>query len=329
MPRPNVSTLIACLGLFVHHARSIGVDIQHPAPGSTWPAGPLTVSWADAGGSPSMANLTECLLQLVVGGIEPDNYKILANFGSSECRVSAGGISGNIDANVAQSIQNGFYFMMTSNTSSAEQQVINYSSRFTLINMNGTTDPIYLTGANSAVGDDNVPAAVLNQLPAPAPAPVSTSSSTAVPTATSATSPPVVTVTAAPAYNNTSSNSSGVSSGTLIGLALGSLAAIVLGVGLLIWASVRWRRRRRATPRKDSADTDAILDTKPELPDSSVPPSSPPIQLGARQETYEVENTEKSPVEMAEPEMVYELEGDWSPWEAGPGRRSHAWDPTG
>lgn len=319
--------------LLIHNAFAIGVNFENPAAGATWPAGPITIRWTDAGGSPSMGDLTTYTLQLMVGGNSPENSEALQTIGKENGLVSEKSVEDEIQADVAESIQNGFYLMMTSNTSDGNQ-VINYSDRFTLIKMNGTTDTTYLNGANQEAGDvSNVPEAQYNVIAQP-----SSTSAAATSSAThiaSATSTITSTATASSSANAFSDN--GLSGGQSAALITGGIFAVIGLISLIIWIVFFTRRHRRKKAERNASTSgdslsdlgkSAFIDGKAELPAhrASSSHSTLPRELSPTVERYEMHGFDKRAE--APSEMVFELEGDIGLYEAGSGRRSRAYDPT-
>ncbi|KAM3422333.1 hypothetical protein BST61_g2692 [Cercospora zeina] len=319
------------LSLLVHDARAVGVSFTTPAAGATLPAGPITITWTDAGGSPDMAALDTYELQLLVGGNEPSNSEVIATIGTPGSQVSTGQVQGTIGPDIAQSFQNAFYLRMTSNTTDGNT-VINYSDRFTLINMKGTTDSVYLDGANAVRGADNVPAAQYNVIAQP------TSTSTA---STTATVSSTATATAtAPQTSTPSDSDEGSGVGMLIGIVIGGFLALVGVVSLFGWAFMLYRHKQRK--RKEQQGINELhnnnLDRprgvsqfgKVELPTRNslaTPQSAYSTELSPIGAKHELEADDGKPVEAARA-SIYELDSGWDGWEAMSGRKSKAWDPT-
>lgn len=275
-----------------------------------------------------MSDLVSYTLELMVGGNTADNSETLQTIGNANASVASGQAEDTIPTNIAQSVENGFYLRMTSNDSSGNQ-VINYSDRFTLISMNGATDAKYLNGANAAAGVTDVPEAQYNVISPPS----STSSATSATSSTSASASSTATITASSTPTPTPSDAPQppVATGLIAGLSIGLLAALIIIVGMAIWALVRWRKRRRQQkqPKVISSPPDStFLGDKAELPASSTINLTSPMELSPTEERYEVEAHDKAVEADGTTEFVYELEGDWNGWEAGNGRRSQAYDPT-
>lgn len=333
--------LFLVLSLLVHNVCAIGVRFTTPAAGATWPGGQnITVEWEDAGGSPDMAQLTGYMLNLVVGGNDPSNSDVVFALGAAEGQIADGQVEDYIPADIAQSIENGFYFRMESNTTDGNQ-VINYSNRFTLIRMNGTTEAQYLDGANSARGSSDVPPAQYNVLPQ-----TSQSASASAPASTTLTATATATPTGAPSENSGSDISDPIlPTSAKIGIGIGVLLALIGIASLFIWAYMlyRHRKRRRQSPPETTTDRSArtsrcakspFVDGKAELSAHSAAASSQSTiarstELSPISISYEMDGGGGKPTEAARA-SIYELEGDWSGWEAGTGRKSRikSYDPT-
>ncbi|EME87080.1 uncharacterized protein MYCFIDRAFT_210684 [Pseudocercospora fijiensis CIRAD86] len=322
----HLSFIFLFLSLLVNNAWAIGVEITSPSGGGTWPAGPITVKWVDGGGTPNMAQLTTYVLELLVGGNLPSNSKVIATLGGGHGKIQDGSVEDQIVADVAQSIENGFYFRMTSNTSSGNQ-VINYSNRFTLINLNGTTDSRYLDGANAVAGMDDVPSSQYNQIARP-------STTSGSPSSASPTS--IATTTTTATATSQPSSDDDLTTGVKVGIGVGACLALIGVISLFGWAYVFWRHKKRKqqhqaqhplnSARVSKYSAGAFLGNKVELPTEHAESSRSRLELSPTDERYEVHGSNK-PAEAARA-SIYELEGDWSGWEAGNGRKSKAYDPT-
>lgn len=321
--------------LLIRDAWSLGIDFTVPAGGATWPAGPLTVQWTDAGGYPDESDLVAYTLELVVGGNSPDNSEVLQSIGRPNGTIADGEVEDEVSANIAQSIQNGFYLKMTLNTTKGDQ-VINYSQRFTLISMKGTTDSVYLEGANAAAGDSaNVPEAQYNAIQSPA-STITPPGTASPPPNPSATAPPIV-----PSGEDDDDNvTSGMDKGTMAGLITGGILALIGFVSLFIWVAFFWRRiKQKREERKHGKEeqeqiihkhiTPTFIGHKAELAAHRTSGLHFPHtrQLSPQDERFEMNGLDKIAEVPASP-MVYELEGSWDGWEASSGRKSKAYDPT-
>jgi len=275
-----------------------------------------------------MSNLVTGTVVLVVGGIATDDTQVLTTIGSPNVSIADGQVTGNIPANVAQSIQNGFYLMMTSNTTDGNS-VINYSNRFTLIEMSGTTDGQVLNGATTQAGSvSNVPAAQYNVIEHPTP---SSAAPTATATATTETATANSTATSDPFPGD--GDGGHLSGPMLAGVIAGSILAAIGAISLVIWTVFFYKRIARK--KREQKTQDEIRKSvfgqwdKAELPgDNRHSEEGVHMrELSPSQDRFEAPGWGKV-VEAPGNEPVFELEGDIALWEAGSGRRSKAWDPT-
>lgn len=217
-------------------------------------------------------------------------------------------------------------------------QVINYSDRFTLISMNGTTDAKYLEAANNAAGDSsNVPAAQYNVLPHPSP-----TLSTTISLATGSSSPtsnPTSTSTHGDGDSGNSGNAH-MSTAELAALIAGTILAVIGIISVAIWTVFLARRVRRRRGQKKAdymvrelrRSKHAYVDGKAELPSTehALHPLRTviPKEVGAGPRPLELDGSE-TPVELPGcATTIHELEGDVAVWEAASGRKSAAYDPT-
>jgi len=214
-----------------------------------------------------MSNLVTGTVVLVVGGIATDDTQVLTTIGNPNVSIADGQVTGNIPANVAQSIQNGFYLMMTSNTTDGNS-VINYSNRFTLIEMSGTTDGQVLNGATTQAGSvSNVPAAQYNVIEHPTP---SSAAPTATATATTETATANSTATSDPFPGDGDGGhlSGPMLAGVIAGSILAAIGAISLVIGqcsstsaLLAKNENKRRKMRYASPSLASGTRQSYLGT--------------------------------------------------------------------
>jgi len=335
--------------LLVRNARSTGVTFSSPGGGATWPPGAVTISWSDAGGSPDMSQLVAYTIELLVGGNSVDDSKVLQTIGNANGTVATGQTQGNIAADIAASVETGFYLKMTSNTTDGNQ-VINYSNRFTLISMKGTTEQVYLDAANAATGIRDVPSAQYNVIEKIMPTSSSTTSTSPSRTA-SATA--TITQSTDPKPGN-GLPGGGDNTSANIGLIVGGIFAVIGVVSIIIWMRILWRKRRQRQQldreRKEiqaKRRTAALMEFKAELPAESHPGlRSRPSELSPDLERFEADGGNRA-IEMQASSAVFELEGNHTPiheagsgrrskaysyqpsvHEAGSGRRSRAYDPT-
>lgn len=271
-----------------------------------------------------MSDLVAYTLELIVGGNSASDSDVLQTIGSANASVALGQVQGNIAPDIASSVENGFYFRMTSNTTDGNQ-VINYSRRFTLISMKGTTSQVYLDAANAAAGISDVPSAQYNVIEKLTP--TSSASTTASATAT-------VTQTSS-ASNSDISSSGGESTSTTIGLIVGGIFAVIGLASICIWTRILWRKRRQRQQKKAEQKeikarrrTAALMEFKAELPVDGHALRSRPSELDLDAERFEVGGREGA-IEMQATTAVFELEGNHTPIsEAGSGRRSKAYEPS-
>lgn len=343
----NTLSFLLFLFLLVRNARSTGVTFTAPGGGATLPPGAFTVAWSDAGGDPDMSQLVAYTIELIVGGNSVDDSKVLQTIGSANGSVATGQVQGNIAADIAASVETGFYLKMTSNTTDGNQ-VINYSNRITLISMKGTTSQVYLDAANAATGIRDVPSAQYNVIEKITP----TSSSA---TLSSTTASATATVTQTPDRQNSDGFPvDGNDTSTKIGLIVGGIFAAIGAASIVIWMRILWRKRRQRQQlereRKEvqaKRRTAALMEFKAELPAESHPSlRSRPSELSPDLERYEADGGNRA-IEMQATNAVFELEGNHTPiheagsgrrskaysyqpsvHEAGSGRRSRAYDPT-
>ncbi|CZT14713.1 uncharacterized protein RCC_00682 [Ramularia collo-cygni] len=267
-----------------------------------------------------MSDLIAYTIELIVGGNSVDNSDVLQTIGSANGSVSEGLVQGEIAAEIAASVENGFYLKMTSNTTDGNQ-VINYSNRFTLISMKGTTSQIYQDAANAANGVGDVPSAqynVIEKVVTPTSAPLSSTSVSVTATLTQVPSPP--------------NEEDGPGSTTLkVGLIVGGIFALIGAASIIFWMRLLWRRRRQRKLKEQEKQarrrTAALMEFKAELPgESDYGLRSHPSELGPDTERFEAGGRERA-IEMQATTAVFELEGNHTPiqHEAGSGRRSKAY----
>ncbi|CAK3785959.1 Hypothetical predicted protein [Lecanosticta acicola] len=324
----SLSFIVFALSFYTQYAHSLGVEITNPPGGATLSVEQeIVFRWQDGGGNPDITALSTYTLELIVGGNSPGNSQVLQTIEEAG-DVKDGSVSKSIDANVAQSIQNGFYLKMTSNTTTGNQ-VINYSNRFTLVDLTGNTAAQYLQAATAAAGSSaNVPAAQYNVLSSPTTSSPSSPSATATATITT---PPS---NAAPSSPNPPA--SGLSAGIIAGIVTVAVLAVVGIISIIVWALFLYRRvRRRKQDQSVSssrgseelgAPRSAFVDDKAELSGRPVSTSRSPRELDASSVRAEVMGTQM-PVEIAEREgSIYELEASGTIHELAT-RTSKAYDP--
>ena len=311
--------LFFALSFYAHTVHSLGVDITYPPGGATISANQdIDFKWQDGGGSPDMAQLASYTLELIVGGNSLSNSKVLQTIGANG-HVADGSVTDAIAADVAQSIQNGFYLKMTSNTTTGNQ-VINYSDRFTIVNMKGSVDPQFLQAANAAAGDEsNVPNAQYNVLSQPTSSTSSPPSATATVTQTSVSNTATSTPTDTP-DDSDSDDGIGLSGGVIAGIVTVTVLALIGIISIIVWAAFLYRRvKRKRESGASGGDKDVeehgmtvFVDDKAELPGRPLSTSRSPRELHSTSShpnlRHEVSG-DSPPVEIGEREpSIYELE---------------------
>ncbi|TKA50261.1 hypothetical protein B0A55_12870, partial [Friedmanniomyces simplex] len=127
------------------------VEVTTPAAGAQLPAGTIQVAWKDSGVAPALSALTTYTIQLVVGGNEASSQTPLITC-ANNLQFSAGSTATCVvPAGVAGSTANGFFLQFTS-VASEGGTVINYSSRFTMTGMTGTTGTAQQQGVTALNG---------------------------------------------------------------------------------------------------------------------------------------------------------------------------------
>jgi len=320
------------LASHIQFSHGLGIKFVTPGPGATYPAGPFTVTWADAGGDVSLADLATYNLYLIVGGNSPGNFQVLMTLNTQpNAPIQDLSLAATIPSNIGQSIQNGFYLQMVSNTTTGNQ-TINYSNRFTLIELTGTTDSQYVQGAASSVGDSNVPPAQFNNFPLP-------STTSPQQPSTSASIGPIATETGVDGDGDGGASRFSISGGALVGLTVGTICAVILFLLLGVLGFFWWRGRRlrqRQAEQNKSLDGSAEAGAWPDKVELSARLSSqsPPATRGIApiaelsHEHAVAEAMSPVPAVEADSEVRYELEGDWTGWEAAARRsRVASYDP--
>ncbi|KXL44687.1 hypothetical protein M433DRAFT_162285 [Acidomyces richmondensis BFW] len=149
------------------------VQFTSPAAGASLPAGSITVTWKDSGTSPAISQLTTYTLTLMVGGNTDSNSLPLTTITANGDFSSGNSITGTISPGLAGSTKNGFYLKMIS-VAKEGGTIINYSDRFTLTGMTGTTPAVYEEAVTALGGSTAGPATVNDVANAAAPAADST-----------------------------------------------------------------------------------------------------------------------------------------------------------
>jgi hypothetical protein len=154
-------TLLSVLAALASYALA-DVEVTSPAAGASLPAGAITIEWKDSGDSPALSALTTYTVQLVVGGNTQDTQTPLTTLGNNLQFSSGNSLTATIPSGLAGSTTNGFFLQFTS-VASEGGTVINYSSRFTLTGMTGTT-PAAAAEAVTALGGATAGPATVNNV---------------------------------------------------------------------------------------------------------------------------------------------------------------------
>ncbi|KAK9496221.1 hypothetical protein V1508DRAFT_408020 [Lipomyces doorenjongii] len=136
------STVLLFLSTFIPR---VFADVQFltPKPGVSYSAAnPLTVTWQDSGTVPTFADLSTASL-LLCGNTDPSNFLCFQPYLFQTQALS--GFSGTYTANIPVAVAaNGQYFLQMTSIIAAGGIVINYSDRFNLTGMTGTTEYVYV-----------------------------------------------------------------------------------------------------------------------------------------------------------------------------------------
>lgn len=190
--------------------------------------------------------------------------------------------------------------------------MINYSDRFTITGLTGTTEQQYRDAVVALNGKTNGPPSVGDGS--------TSTTSTALPSTTTAgpataTSPTtLVTVTQEPSTTSTpqnggsgkSDNSGGLSSGALVGIAIAGVAVGLLGFGVALWMCLRRKRRRDSGMVK----LDNNSDLSAEVFRKEMTVTTPPVELDPYSRIVEAD-TGTPPAEMPSTNIRAELAGDF------------------
>ncbi|KAK3114208.1 Cell wall synthesis protein kre9 precursor [Teratosphaeriaceae sp. CCFEE 6253] len=137
------------------------VEVITPAAGAQLPAGVIQIAWQDSGVAPALSTLTSYTIQLVVGGNDASSQTPLIACADNALFSAGNAASCTVPAGVAGSTVNGFFLQFTS-VASEGGTVINYSSRFTMTGMTGTTGTAQQQGVTALGGATTGPATVNN-----------------------------------------------------------------------------------------------------------------------------------------------------------------------
>ena len=148
----HLPLLAALLSPFV--SADVGVKFLTPAAGATLTAGStVAITFENAGESPTISQLTSYQIFLMSGSnTNPWQLEALVSTGTFSTGNAATGIA--IQPGLASSIKNGFFLKMIS-VATEGGTVINYSDRFSISGMTGTTPTTYSSGIT---GDTAAPA---------------------------------------------------------------------------------------------------------------------------------------------------------------------------
>ena len=188
--------------------------------------------------------------------------------------------------------------------------MINYSDRFTITGLTGSTDSQFRKAAETLNGATNGPPSVGD-------AATSSTSSSTLATTTAAqrhsptTSNAVVTITRGdsttatrvPGNGPSNSQDSGLSTNILVGIAIAGAAVGVIGISLAIWAFLRKRRRKERGVKLDDNSDPSIEVARKEMTVAT------PVELDPYARIVEADNG-MPPAEMPSNNFRAELEGD-------------------
>ncbi|KAL1967777.1 hypothetical protein VTN77DRAFT_2466 [Rasamsonia byssochlamydoides] len=132
--------LIHTLSLVLSLSSAALADIQFltPAAGSTAKGGDtLTVHWKDSGNPPKLSEFTKYDLFLCAGGDSVDSIEELALLIKDGAFARGNSVSFRVDTSVGGNEPNAYFLKMVSYDESGSS-VVNYSPRFSLLQMTGT-----------------------------------------------------------------------------------------------------------------------------------------------------------------------------------------------
>lgn len=131
------------------------VKFISPAAGADVASGTITVKWEDSGDSPSLDDLAGFTLDLMVGGNDPSDAAsavAIASLSTKNTHVDGQtSLQGTVPANGAGELENGFYLRMIS-TGKDGGTVTNFSQRFSMTGMTGTTPAGAAAAAKKVTG---------------------------------------------------------------------------------------------------------------------------------------------------------------------------------
>lgn len=111
-PLASYLSTAALLTLFFSPTALADVEFTVPAAGAEIPAGPITITFTEGAGSPSISQLSTYTLSLIVGGNEDTNQIPLTTITSTGKFSTGYTVTGNIAAGLAASTPNGLYVLL-------------------------------------------------------------------------------------------------------------------------------------------------------------------------------------------------------------------------
>ncbi|KAI5366489.1 hypothetical protein Slin14017_G041290 [Septoria linicola] len=127
------------------------VKFTKPAAGASINVGTISIEWQDSGDSPSLDDLTTYEIQLIQGGNDGTNSVPLTVLSTKGSHTAGTKAQGTVPVGIAEEIKNSFYLKMQS-VAKEGGQVINYSSRFSIKGLTGTSPDTAIAGAKSVTG---------------------------------------------------------------------------------------------------------------------------------------------------------------------------------
>ncbi|TKA31360.1 hypothetical protein B0A50_02205 [Salinomyces thailandicus] len=131
-------SLLAALSAFAY----ADVEFTQPKAGSSQTVGTLSMKWQDSGDTPSIDDLTTYQIFLMVGGNDAATMLQLTQLVASGDFSTGNTAQATVQAGLAGSTANGYFLKMIS-VASEGGTVINYSKRFSITGMTGTTPDTY------------------------------------------------------------------------------------------------------------------------------------------------------------------------------------------
>ena len=155
--RLHLFTLLAALSPYA----LADVKFTIPAAGATVAVGTLSVTWTDSGTAPALSTLSSYTLDVMVGGNDAATMAAVASIDATGLFTTGNTASGVVPATAAGLSANGFFLRMIS-TSSEGGTVTNYSDRFSISGMTGTTPAAEAAAVVALNGATAGPATVNN-----------------------------------------------------------------------------------------------------------------------------------------------------------------------